>query len=242
MLSTTAGILLVAAIMVNLVAFTQILRLSVVASSVLAAGVGIWVASSVIVSLAGGFVISVAQRVPLIGVYFAAPLIVAALAWLALPRLRRALLDVSAPVLISLHALRMFGVYFLLLEQAGQLAGPFPQFAGWGDILTGAAAVPLAIAVARGVAVPRAALVGWNVFGTLDLFTAVGLGVLSAEGSPLHLIHAGVGSMAMQGLPFSLIPTVLVPFYLITHGIIAAQIAQRRIAMRASPLATPAQT
>lgn len=32
----------------------------------------------------------------------------------------------------------------------------------------------------------------------------------------------------MQHPPFSLVPTVLVPFYLITHGIVAAQWAPRR--------------
>jgi hypothetical protein len=48
----------------------------------------------------------------------------------------------------------------------------------------------------------------------------------------LQLIHAGVGSEAMQQLPFCLVPTVLVPFYLITHGIIFAQLTGHR-ALRA---------
>ena len=56
------------------------------------------------------------------------------------------------------------------------------------------------------------------------LVAAVGLGITSALGSPPQLIHAGVGSEAMQYLPFCLIPTVLVPFYLITHALIAAQL------------------
>lgn len=57
-----------------------------------------------------------------------------------------------------------------------------------------------------------------------DLLVAVGLGITSAAGSPVQLIHVGAGSQAMQYLPFCLVPTVLVPFYLITHGIIAAQL------------------
>jgi hypothetical protein len=32
----------------------------------------------------------------------------------------------------------------------------------------------------------------------------------------------------MQALPFCLVPTVLVPFYLITHAIVAAQLAAQR--------------
>ena len=57
---------------------------------------------------------------------------------------------------------------------------------------------------------------------------AVGLGITSAAGSPIQLIHAGVGSEAMQYLPYCLVPTVLVPFYLITHAIVAAKLAAVR--------------
>ena len=67
-------------------------------------------------------------------------------------------------------------------------------------------------------------------FGTLDLFAAIALGLTSAAGSPLQLMHAGVGSEAVQYLPFCLIPTVLVPFYLITHAIVAAQLRAQRTA------------
>lgn len=36
---------------------------------------------------------------------------------------------------------------------------------------------------------------------------AVELGITSVAGSPLQLIHAGVGSQAMQFLPLCLVPT-----------------------------------
>jgi hypothetical protein len=55
--------------------------------------------------------------------------------------------------------------------------------------------------------------------------TAVSWAFGSTSESPLQLIHAGVGSEAMQLLPFCLVPAVLVPFYLITHSIIFAQLA-----------------
>ncbi len=62
----------------------------------------------------------------------------------------------------------------------------------------------------------------------MDLVAAVGLGLTSAHGSPVQLIHVGVGSEAMQFLPYCLVPTVLVPFYLITHAIVAAKLAVTR--------------
>jgi len=78
--------------------------------------------------------------------------------------------------------------------------------------------------------VPSRAVRRWNIFGTLDLVVAVGLGLTSAPGSPLQVIDAGAGSDAMQYLPYCLVPTVLVPFYLITHAIVAAQLRATRAA------------
>ena len=66
----------------------------------------------------------------------------------------------------------------------------------------------------------------WNILGTLDLVAAVGLGVISAPGSPLQILGGSVGSAAMWSLPWSNIPTLLVPFYLITHGVIFARLAR----------------
>jgi len=141
---------------------------------------------------------------------------------------RNALLAVPLPVLIGLKSLRVLGVLFLMLAAVGRLSGPFPYFAGIGDMITGAVAIPLALSITRTGKVPAGAVRRWNLFGTLDLFVAVGLGIASADGSPVQLIHAGVGSEAMQHLPYCLVPTVLVPFFLITHGIVAARLAATR--------------
>ena len=118
---------------------------------------------------------------------------------------------------------------FLLLALEGRLSGPFPFSAGIGDMLTGLFAIPLAFTVAKSaIFLPTSAIARWNWFGALDLVLAIFLGLTSANGAPVQLIHWGVGSQAMQELPFCLIPTVLVPFYLITHIIVAAQLAARR--------------
>ncbi len=162
-----------------------------------------------------------------LGLLFATPLLVVGLLAVAFQNVRSALMSIPMHVLIGLNAMRVLGVLFLLLAAVGRLSGPFPFSAGFGDIITGALAVPLVLMAARSTA-PFAATTIWNLFGTLDLFAAVGLGITSAAGSPLQLIHAGVGSEAMQLLPFCLVPTVLVPFYLITHAIIAAQLATHR--------------
>jgi hypothetical protein len=163
----------------------------------------------------------------LIGVMFGFPLIAAALLAALSPAARKAMLGVPLPLLVGLNSMRVFGFFFLLLAGAGQLGGPFPQSAGWGDIITGVLAVPAAMLAARSDTGRDGLVHLWNAFGTLDLFAAVALGVTSTNGSTLQLIHAGAGSAAIQHLPWSLIPTVLVPFYLIAHGIIFAQLRAR---------------
>ena len=154
-------------------------------------------------------------------------LIVGALAY-ANNGFRSALLAIPTTLLIGLNVMRVLGVLFLLLAFAGRLSGPFPFSAGIGDIITGVAAIPLALTVARSQSLPAKAIASWNFFGALDLVAAIGLGLTSANGSPLQLIHYGVGSEAMQSLPFCLVPTVLAPFYLITHCVIAAQLSAQR--------------
>ena len=66
-----------------------------------------------------------------------------------------------------------------------------------------------------------------NLFGIADLVLAIALGVTSAEGSPLQVFHTAPGSEAMQQLPWSFVPTVLVPLWLILHAIIWAQLRRQ---------------
>lgn len=229
MLDLIGWIVVMSAVGINLVAITHALagtparRLAIAA---LAAG---WVGLASALGAAGELTFSPGNPVPLIGALFMLALLAVGLPALGSRRAREALLAIPMALLIGLNSLRVLGVMFLLLAASGRLSGPFPYFAGIGDIITGAVALPLALRVARSGRASSA--VGrWNIFGTLDLVVAVGLGITSAAGSPLQLIHAGVGSEAIQYLPYSLIPTVLVPFYLMTHAIVAAQLAAARTA------------
>lgn len=72
----------------------------------------------------------------------------------------------------------------------------------------------------------KALVWAWNAFGMLDLVVALALGITSANGSLLQIIHAGAGSQGVQMLPWSLIPTVLVPMFLIVHATVFAQLAR----------------
>jgi hypothetical protein len=191
----------------------------------LAASVGIWIGLAVALASIGEFADAARRTVPLIGVMFATPLILAALLSLLFPAVRATLLALPMPLLIGLNAARVFGGFFILLAIDGRLAGPFPYSAGWGDVITGIFALPVAWLAIRAIHDRWVGL--WNAFGALDLVVAVFLGVTSGAGSALQLFDVGAGSAAMQYLPWVLVPTVLVPFYLILHAIIFAQLRAR---------------
>lgn len=234
MLDLVGAIAGMMAVALNLVVITSVLPGSLARRLSVAAIAGGWVGLASGLGAAGKLAFSPNQPVPLVGVLFAAPLLVVGALALRSPRVRSALMAIPMSLLIGVNALRVLGVLFLLLAAVGRLSGPFPYSAGLGDIVTGAFAIPLSLSVVRSEKLRMNAIAHWNIFGTLDLFAAVALGITSAAGSPLQLIHAGVGSEAMQYLPFCLVPTVLVPFYLITHAIIAAQLRVRKAAAAGS--------
>jgi hypothetical protein len=225
MLNMLGHITGMAAILVNVIVIVSVVPMTL-RQRLIAAGVaGAWIGLATALGAAGALAFSPEQPVPLVGVLFATPLLAAAALWLGSESFRAALMAIPTELLIGLNALRVVGLLFLALAAVGQLSGPFPYSAGFGDVITGLIAIPLALRVARG---EPASIAAWNAFGALDLFAAAGLGLTAAQGSPLQILHVGVGSEAMQSLPFSLVPTVLAPFYLIVHAVVAAQLATRR--------------
>ena len=186
-----------------------------------AAFAGLWIGFAAASAQAGW--VAIGWPFPLLGLYVAAPIVVGAIA-AATPAGRAALLALPTRLLVGLNMGRILAVMFLLLARDGRLSGPFPFYAGWGDIITGVLAIPI---VLGGLDVKRPGLVmAWNLFGTADLVDAIFLGTMSQEGS-LQIFEMP-GSTPMQHLPWSFIPTVLVPYFLFTHGVIAAQLLSRR--------------
>jgi len=94
---------------------------------------------------------------------------------------------------------------------------------------TGALAIPAEWLAASDIRFRNRLIVVWNTFGMLDLIVAVTLGLTSRNGSPLQLIHAGVGTAARQDLPWAFVPTVLVPFVLVAHAAIFARLRARNV-------------
>jgi hypothetical protein len=217
---------LAAAIAVNLTASIATMALSPMQKLATATIAGLWIGLAIALASTGIY-LPRATPVPVVGVMVALPLVVVGAMAAFSANVRSALMTLPLPLLIGLNSVRIFtGGFMVLLAGQGMLSGPFPQSAGWGDIIVGVAAIALIPAVARDFAGNRGAVLAWNILGTLDLVDAVALGVLSAPGSPLQIFGQTVGSTAMWSLPWSSIPTLLVPFYLITHGIMFAKLAR----------------
>jgi hypothetical protein len=172
--------------------------------------------------------------VPALGLAIIVPMaVIAFVAMSSTERLGR-VMAMPMPALIATHVLRVLGLMFLQLWSDGRLIAPFAPSAGWGDIITGVTAIPLAWAVWREVAGWRVFAIAWNLFGAADLIAAIAFGVTSAPGSPLQLF-TGQSEPVMTTLPWILIPAYLVPIWLSTHGLMLIELARRApVALRSS--------
>jgi hypothetical protein len=202
------------------------LRSKIIASAAAMA----WVAAVVAVAAFGGFRPGLLGAVPVPVLAFSALVLGSMVAWRAWPAFRNAWLSIPIGALVGVNALRVGGVFFLLLFAEGRLPAPFAPAAGWGDIITGVAAIPVA---ALGAARPDAAsrlVAAWNAFGALDLLVAVTLAFLSAPGTPYRVYTDGPGTVVMTTVPWILAATFLVPLYLLTHVTIATRLRLARVA------------
>jgi hypothetical protein len=228
------GMVITAAAMVLFVStLTTFMDISRVAKISLAAVIGVWIGLAAAAGAAGWLKIS--RPVPAVGLFVVVPLLATALAT-AWPAARKAMLSIPMAAMVALNIMRVFAVLFLMLAAEGRLSGPFPYSAAWGDIITGVVAVPVLWLLKDGVERHTAAIAAWNLFGTADLVLAIAFGITSSEGSPLQLF-AGPGSEAMQYPPWSFVPTVLVPLWLILHAIITVQLRRAKWDQVANPVA-----
>jgi hypothetical protein len=115
------------------------------------------------------------------------------------------------------HIWRIMAIDFLLCGAERRLPLSFALPAGIGDIATALAAVPLAFALDRGASSLGKRFVAWNIFGLLDLVLAVSLGIMHSPSSIGILAGAGPTTQLMSQLPRCMVPTFLVPVFMLLH-------------------------
>jgi hypothetical protein len=151
-----------------------------------------------------------------VGIAAAVPLVAFAIWFAASESFRKFVLGLNARTLTIAQSGRIIGVTFVILEARRVLPAIFAWPAGYGDIFIGATAA----FVAWKLYGPshKGSFIFWQALGILDLVTAVGLGTTAGLIQP----HS-VPMAPMTQLPLSLIPSFLVPLYLIFHVICIAQ-------------------
>lgn len=182
----------------------------------IASGLTLWFVLVIILAVTEVLTYQHGAGAPGLGVAVMLPIVILSVSVLRSPSLRRALQTIPLSMLIGVHAIRVLGVTFLILYVAGRLPAPFAPVAGWGDIMVGLAAGPIAWLVYKHGAAARPMVLVWNILGLLDLIAAIGLGAVSSPG-PLQLIFTEPGSAIMTTLPWLLIPGFLVPLLASTH-------------------------
>lgn len=167
---------------------------------------------------------------PLNVIMFALTLALLSLAWLA-PALRRAVAATSIRTLLALNAWRLGGIFFLLLYFEERLPTPFAPVAAIGDMIVGAVAVALLVGHGRGHRIRPAAIGAWNLFGLLDLLTAVSLALLSAPGLPFQMFGDPEQGLAFLSPPWILVPAAIVPILIFLHLGIFVKLGSGRLGL-----------
>ena len=180
----------------------------------------------VAMALSGGFDAAVGERP--IAILFAVltPVVLFSLSYVSINAFRNWVLGLDMRHLILLHSWRMVGMGFVFLFFHERLPALFALPAGLGDAAAAMGAIFLGIALyERAATVSHKRVYLWNTFGLIDFVIAVSLGVMTRAGELLHF-SGTVGSEIMGTFPLALIPGFAVPFYVITHLIIYAQLRQ----------------
>ena len=175
-------------------------------------------------AISGGFNAPAGERPLAILMAVTMPVIIYLTAYYRIKSFREWVLSLDMRQLILLHSWRMLGTGFVFLYFYDRLPALFALPAGLGDAMTAIGALSVGIALyERASTVSRKRVYLWNTFGLIDFVLAVSMGVMTRTGEVLHF-SGQVDSDIMGTFPLALIPGFAVPFYVITHLIIYAQL------------------
>jgi hypothetical protein len=106
----------------------------------------------------------------------------------------------------------------------GDLPAGFGIPEGLGDIIAASGAL-IVIPMLRKGAAPRGWLLAWNIFGLIDLISAIVMGLLYSNSTFGILSPGTVTTKLMVSFPVSLIPSFFVPLFILLHFLTFKKIA-----------------
>lgn len=152
------------------------------------------------------------------------PVIMFCVSYMFIKAFRDWLLELDMRPIILLHSWRMIGLGFVFLYFHDQLPALFALPAGIGDAIAAIGALFIGIALFKQKSnVSRKWIYTWNTFGLLDFIIAISMGVATRTNEMFYSVDH-IGSDIMGTFPLVMIPGFAVPFYIITHLIIFAQL------------------
>jgi len=183
----------------------------------------VWAGLSVILAQRGVF-INAPEKPPIaLMLSVAGPLLLFAILYALSPSFRKYVLGLDLRLLTAIQAWRVIGGMFLVLMSLGLLPPTFAWPAGLGDLIVGAYAPFVVMAIVKQSPNWRFQVVLLSVLGLVDLAGAITFGVLSGD-NPIGILHSDVGTEIMQRFPLSLIPTFGVPAWIIGHIVSLLQV------------------
>ena len=154
----------------------------------------------------------------MIGMFLLVPIGGFAIAYSTSEQLRHALDSIPLSLITIAHTWRFVGLGFVLGAVAGVLPPQFGYPEGIGDIIAAALCLPLARALRKSEQPRRlrTAFIAWNVFGLIDLLSAITMGILYSP-SAFGVLRTGVSTELMTRFPVNMIPAFFLPLFILLH-------------------------
>jgi hypothetical protein len=190
--------------------------------------VGIWFVAAFVGGMMGLF--NNPNEPPLyVGLFIFVPILGFTLAYRTSSRVQQAVDAVPLRLITIAHILRFVGLGFVIGAIMNVLPAQFGYPAGWGDVIAAVLCLPLAWAIGQHRYSPRlrTLFIAWNIYGLIDLVTAVTLGILYSPSS-FGVLRTDVSTELMTTFPVNLIPTFFVPIFILLH--VLALVRSREIA------------
>ena len=131
-------------------------------------------------------------------------------------RFRRIVSRIPSSCIVAAHSLRIVpGVVLLALFEMGLLPATFALGAGYGDIISGVLALPVAWMLAMRFEMAQKHALIWNSIGLFDLIFAIGVGGSTVAPNTIEVAARG-GSIGFINW-FLFLPTFPVPLWISTH-------------------------
>lgn len=188
-----------------------------IVGEILAGAVGLWFLAALI----GGVkdIFYEPGTPPLaVGIFLAVPITGFTLAYVLSEEVRAVIDRIPLWMITISHVWRFVGIGFVIGAVMQVLPPQFGYPEGLGDIAAALLCLPLAFAIRAGRRSTglRRAFIAWNIFGLIDLLSAISLGILYSP-STFGVLRTDISTGLMISFPVSLIPAFFVPLFILLH-------------------------